>query len=215
MKPPKRIIEILKRKQDFIDQNRNKLGSSITSLQQRLLNDLLTKIYPELNIKDGKITDSVQNYRILSVLDNIYNDFTAVSNSIITSQVVKVTSGIADIGAGYFKIILSGDMGARFDKVAETTVSKMNLRIGLKDGKSVRGGFLDSIIKDNTVSTQIKNYVSKAITGQVDSKDFIKGLTDLINGVPKEVIKDGIKEVIRTGAIEKQYQRYAYDLYQQ
>ena len=203
MRPPKRISEILNRKQDFIDSNRSKLEASVVKLQDKLLNDLLSEIIPELDIKDGVITDNTKNYRLLSGLDNIYKDFTSVSNSIITSQVVKVTTGLSEIGTEYFKLVLNEDMLTRFDKVVSTTINKMNLRIGLKDGQSIKGGFLDSIIKDTSTSTSIKNYVSKSVTGQIDSKEFIQGLSKLVTGNEKP------------GSLERQYQRYAYDLYQQ
>ena len=203
MKPPKRIIEILKRKQAFIDLNRDKLEASVIKLQDKLLNTLLAELIPELEIKDGLITDNTKNYRLLSGLDKIYRDFTVVSNSLITSQVVKVTAGLTEIGSEYFKLVLNEDMLSRFDKVVNATVNKMNLRIGLRDGKSIKGGFLDSIVKDQTASTIIKNYVGKSVTGQVDSKEFIKGLSKLVTGDEK------------AGLMERQYQRYAYDLYQQ
>ena len=203
MRTPKRIIEILNRKQAFIDSNRDKLEASVVKLQDKLLNNLLSEIIPELEIKDGVITDNTKNYRLLSGLDKIYKDFTAVSNSIITSQVVKVTSGLSEIGTEYFKLVLNEDMLTRFDKVVSATVNKMNLKIGLKDGQSIKGGFLDSIIKDTSTSTNIKNYVSKSITGQVDSKEFIQGLSKLVTGNEK------------TGLLERQYQRYAYDMFQQ
>jgi hypothetical protein len=41
------------------------------------------------------------------------------------------------------------------------------------------------------------------VTGQIDTKDFIRGLSDIIQGVEGP------------GSLEKQYQRFAYDLYQQ
>lgn len=203
MKTPRRITEILNRKQEFIDLNRDKLEASVIKLQDRLLSDLLSELIPQLDIKDGVITDNVKNYRLLSGLDKIYTDFTVVSNSIITSQVVKVTTGLTEIGMEYFKMVLNEDMLSRFDRVVSSTVNKMNLRIGINSKGTIKGGFLDSIIKDPTAATSIKNYVSKSVTGQIDSKEFIKGLSKLVTGNEK------------TGLLERQYQRYSYDLYQQ
>lgn len=203
MRTPKRIVEILNRKQAFIDSNRDKLEASVIKIQDKLLNDLLSEIIPELEIKDGFIIDSTKNYRLLSGLDKIYADFTSVSSSLITPQVVKVTTTLTEIGSEYFKMILDESMLTRFDKIINATINKMNLRIGLKGGKSIKGGFLDSIIKDTSTSTSIKNYISKSITGQIDSKQFIQGLSKLVTGNEKP------------GSLERQYQRYAYDLYQQ
>lgn len=203
MKVPKRISELLVKKQAFIDSNRDKLEKSVIRLQEKLLNDLLSEIIPSLDIKNGIIQDTNHNYRVLSSLDSIYKKFTIASNTIITSQVASAVSGITGISTDYFKVALSGDLSSRFDKIVEATINKMNLRIGLQGGNSVSGGFLETIIKDNSTASTIKNYVSKSVTGQIDTKDFIKGLTNLVTG------EEG------PGALEKQYQRYAYDLYQQ
>lgn len=203
MKVPKRIGDLIKRKQAFIDLNRDKLEKSVIRLQEKLLNDLLSEIIPSLDVKNGIIQDTNHNYRVLSSLDSIYKKFTIASNVIITSQVVKTVSGITSLTSDYFKVVLSDNLSVRFDKIVEATINKMNLRIGLQGGNSVSGGFLETIIKDNSTASTIKNFVSKSVTGQIDNKDFIKGLTNLVTG------DEG------PGALEKQYKRYAYDLYQQ
>ncbi len=215
MKTPKRISEALKKKQEFIDLHRDRMEKTTIKLQVELYDKMLSGILSELDIKDGKILDTTHNYQILSDVDVIYKNFTAISSKLLSSQIAGVTTGLILQGEKYFRLVLSDNLSSRFDKVIESTANKMNARIGLKSGEMVKGGFIETLLKDQTLATQIKNYVSKAVTGQIDSKDFIKGLSDLINGVPKEVLKDGIKVMEKTGALEKQYQRYAYDLYQQ
>lgn len=203
MKIPRRINDILNQRQDFIDLHRDKLEKSIIKLQSELLDQVIAEIVPSLDIKDGIIQDSKHNYRVLSELDKVYDQFESLSTQIIASHINTATVGILDLGRNYFAVTLTDDIGARFDKVISATASKMNARIGIEGGKIVRGGFLESVLKDTTVRNQVKNYISKSITGQVDSKDFLKGLTKMVHG-------DG-----GPGALEKQYQRYTYDLYQQ
>lgn len=203
MRIPKRIIEVLKRKEDFINSNRDRIEASVIKAQEKLLNSLLSEIIPELDVGNGIIKDSTHNYRLLSGLDKIYKDFTAISNALLVPQISKAITGINEIGRDYFKIVLNESMLLRFDKIVELTISKMSFRIGLKDGKSIPGGFLDSIIKDNSTLTAVKNYVSKSVTGQIDSKEFVKGLSKMVTGDEKP------------GLLERQYNRYAYDLYQQ
>ena len=215
MRVPKRIADILTEKQAYIDANRDKLEKIVIKLQSGLYDNVIAKVVVELDVKDGVILDTTHNYRVLADLDKVYKEFTTISSAVISAQVITTTTGLIDLGRNYFAVALDEAAKKGFDKVIYTTANKMNARIGVNQKGTVSGGFIDSIVKDNSVNAQIKNYVSKAITGQIDTKDFIKGLRDLIKGVPKEVIKDGVKEVIQTGAIEKQYQRYAYDLYQQ
>jgi hypothetical protein len=203
MKIPRRITEINERKQLFIDSRRDQLEKSVIKLQSDLLNRLLMEVIPELDTKDGMILDTTKNYRILTGLDKVYKDFTLSSLSTILSEVSVSTTGILKIGKTYYNAILSDELKSTFGKIVDATANKMNLRIGLNGGNIVSGGFLESIIKDSSTGSQIKNFVSKSVTGQSETKEFIKGLSSLVTGQDKP------------GLLEKQYERYAYDLYQQ
>lgn len=215
MKLPKRIAEILAKKQEYIDLQRGKLEESVVKLQSKLLDDIVTSLIPELDIKDGIIQDTPKNYRLISVLDKTFKDFQTVSTSIMSTQIIKSTSQIAELSKDFFSISLSGNLPARFDKIVSTTDKLINLKIGLDGGKMTRGGFLQSFFDSNTIGTDLKQMTSKAVTSNLDKDIYVKQLRDMIEGVPKTVVKDGIKTTVQTGALERQYQRYAYDLYQQ
>lgn len=204
MKLPKRLSELLKRKQAFIDSQRVKLESTIVRLQSQLFNDILTELIPELDIKDGKILETTKNYRLLSVLDKTYKDFQSGATSTMLNQVVQTTSRIGTLSANYFKVVVSPDLLTRFENVITKTDRLINLRLGLDGGKLVRGGFLKSLFESNTVGTELKNITSKAITSGVGMKDFTKQLRDVVTGVDKKL-----------GAMERQFQRFTFDLYQQ
>ena len=202
MKLPKRLNDLVNRKQEFIDLYRNRLEKTVLKLQSRLLDQIIAEVVSGLDVKDGIIQDTKYNYRLLADLDKVYSEFTAFSSSVITSQVATATTGIVDFGRRYFAMSFS-EIPVRFDKIIEATASKINLRVGLQGGKIVRGGFLESMIKDNAILTDVKNYIAKSVTGQIDRKDFIQGLTKMVSGDTGP------------GKLEKQYQRFTYDLYQQ
>ena len=208
MKTPKKIVELLNSKQAYLDLQRGKLESSVIKIQSQLLDKLLAEIIPSLDIKDGIIQDTTKNYRILSGLDKVYDKFTA--SLLIGLEFAKTTTKIVELNKVLFERTLT-DISARFEKIIEATANKINLKIGLQNNKLIPNGFLNSVIKDKTIITDVKSYVSKSITGQVDQKDFVRGLSNLIQGEPK--IVDG--KVIRTGRLERQYRQYGYDLYQQ
>lgn len=203
MRVPKRIVEILARKQEFIDLNRSKLESSVIKLQEKLLNSVIAEVIPSLDVADGKILDTTKNYQILGDLDKVYKEFTSISSATLGKEIITTTNGLVNLGKSYFGVALTDNLGSRFDKIVEKTANKMNARIGVKGGQMVRGGFLDSVFKDQSLATQIKSFIAKSVTGQIDTKEFIKGLTNLIDGGEKK------------GLLEKQYERYAYDVYQQ
>ena len=204
MKLPRRIKDLLLAKQAFIDAQRSTMEASVIKLQSKLFNNILSELIPELDIKDGLIQDTAKNYRLISVLDKTYKSFQVSSGSVIASQIITTTAKIAKLSNNYFEVVLSGDLPARFDKIIEGTNKLINLKIGLEGGKMTRGGFLQSFFDSNTIGTDLKQMTSKAVTSNMDMKEYVKLLQDKITGVDKTA-----------GAMERQFQGYGYDLYQQ
>lgn len=215
MKLPKRIADVLLKKENYIDQQRSKMESSVIRMQSKLLNDIVSEVIPELDVKDGLLIESPKNYRLISVLDKVYSDFQNNSTQVMTNQIAGATKEIAKLSVNYFTVMHSQSLPARFEKIVEGTNKLINLRLGLDGGKLVRGGSLQSFFDSNTVGTELKQMTSKAVSSGMAIKDYTKALGDLLNGVPKEVTKDGVTTTVQTGSLERQYQRYAYDLYQQ
>jgi hypothetical protein len=204
MKLPKRISEILDKKQAFIDLSRSKMESSVIKLQSKLFSDIVTELIPELDVKDGLIQDTPKNYRLISILDKTYKDFQKVSTQSVLPQIIGTTSKIAGLTEGYFSVMLSGNLPARFDKIIEKTSNLTNARLGLEGGKMVRGGYLESFFNSNIIGTDLKQMTAKAVTSNVNLKEFTKQLRDKITGTDEY-----------TGGLERQFERYAYDIYQQ
>jgi hypothetical protein len=215
MRVPKRINELISQKQEFINTNRDKLEKSVIKLQGELLDKIIADIVPNLDVKDGLIQDTKGNYQLLTGLDNIYNRFTLSAVKEIAPQIINTTSGIVALAEKYFSAVLTETIGAKFVKIIKDTAIKTDLRVGLKGGKMILNGFMDKMIQSSSVGMDLSNFMSKSITGQIPTKDFITGFTDLMKGVPREIIKDGKTVIIQEGRLEKEYKRYAYDLYQQ
>jgi hypothetical protein len=204
MKAPRRINDILKKRQELIDAGRIKLEKTVIKLQSNFLNEVIGDLIGKLQFDEyGNLKDIKSNYRVLGDFNKIFNNFQKIQQLAVIPQIVNTTYGLVELGKNYFALALTEDLGKRFDKVIEMTASKINLRVGLEGGKMVRGGFLESFMKDQVVGTQVKNYVAKSVVSQIDRKDFIQGLTKIVNGDKGP------------GALEKQYQRFAYDIYQQ
>jgi hypothetical protein len=202
MKLPRRISDILKQKQEFIDSQRSKLENTVVRLQSKLFADIISDLIPELDIKDGIIQDTAKNYRLLSVLDKTYKSFQVSTTSVVLGQIVTGTTKIASLSEKYYSVI--GEIPARFEKIIETTNKLINLRIGLDGGKLVRGGFLESFFKSNVIGTELKQLTSKAVTSGMSMKEYTKALREIVSGVDA-----------KAGLMERQFQRYVYDLYQQ
>lgn len=203
MKTPKRIADLLSKKQTYIDSQRDKLESSVIKLQSALFNSLISDIIPELDIKDGLIQDTQKNYRLISVLDKTYKDFQGIAKGIVLSQIITTTSKITDLSNKYFSLVLS-EIPDRFAKVVSDANKLINLQIGLEGDKVFKGGWLDSYFNSNTIGLDLKKLVSQAVTSNMDRKDLTTILKDKITGTADY-----------SGSLERQFNMYTYDLYQQ
>jgi hypothetical protein len=204
MKLPKRISDLLNKKQAYIDSQRDKLGTAAIRLQSELFNSLVAEIIPELDVKDGLIQDTPKNYRLISMLDKTYKDFQILSKGVILNQIVGTTSKIASLSKSYFAVVLSGNLPATFDKITASADKLINLQIGLDGDKVFKGGWLDSFFNSNTIGMDLKKMVSQAITSNMDRKELTNLLKDKITGT-----------IEGQGVVEHQFNSYTYDLYQQ
>jgi hypothetical protein len=100
--------------------------------------------------------------------------------------------------------VLSGNLPARFEKIVTSANKLINLKIGLEGDKVFKGGWLDSFFKSNTTGMELKEMTSKAVTSNMNMKDYVKLLREKITGSEKT-----------DGLLERQFQRYGYNLYQQ
>jgi hypothetical protein len=141
MKPPKRISEILRRKELFLDEVRSKLENTALKLQTRLFEESISEIIPKLEVKDGLLLDNANNFRLISELEKVYETFNTTVAETILPQINKGTEAITKLGTDYFGLVLT-TLPARFDTILESTKTLTDLRLGLRMGKMIRGGVL-------------------------------------------------------------------------
>jgi hypothetical protein len=201
MKLPHRIDDIIKQKEIFLDELRTKLEKSVLKLQSNLFEQAVAEIIPRLDVKNGVLQDTANNYRLISELDKLYNSFNVLVAGTLLPQIVKGTDALSVMNNGYFKSILE-ELPGRFDKITASAKKITDLRLGLRGGKMVRGGFLMSMLKSDP--TEFKQFMSKAITSQVPTKDFINGIKTMLVGNEDKI-----------GSMQRQFQRFAYDVYSQ
>ena len=200
---PKRIAEILNKKQEVIDLNTEKLGKSVVRLQRKLMDDITDEVISELDITDGIIQDTPKNYRLIASLDKVFNTFSVTQAQTLLPQLTSATNAISELGNEYFLMTATPDLLKRFDKVIEGAKEITDLRFGLKGGKFVRGGPIESIISEFG-STEVKQIMSKAVSGNMDKREFMKQMRDFVTGTEET-----------PGISERKWKQFAYDIYQQ
>jgi hypothetical protein len=203
MKLPKRLSTILKQKQDFINRQNALMGNTAIKAQSRLLSDIVTELIPQFDVKDGIIQETANNYRLMSVLDKTYKNASTVYNQVLLTQVVTTTAKLSTYSNTYFEVMLSGSLPARFENIITKTEKLINAYIGIDGQKLTKGGYLESYFSQNVLNTELKQLTAKAVTSNMDIRDYTKILKDKITGT------DEYK-----GGMEKQINQYVTDLYQ-
>ena len=203
MKLPKRISQILKRKQDFIDRQNTLMNNAAIKAQSKLLSDIVAALIPQLDVKDGIIQETANNYRLMQVLDKTYKTASIVYNQTLLTQIVTTTTKLSALSNGYFEVMMTGNIPARFESIVAKTEKLMNAYIGIEGETLKKGGFLESYFSQNVLNTELKQLTAKAVTTNMDIREYTKILRDKITGT------DEYK-----GGLEKQINQYVGDLYQ-
>lgn len=201
MKLPKRLHEILKQKETFLNEARTKLENSVLKLQLSLFQDIIESIIPELEIKNSLLTDSKKNYLLVSKLNKIYDTFNIKVIETLLPQINKGINTINTFTEDYY-VLTFAELPRRFEEILRGTEVLTNLKIGLRQDKMIRGGLIMDML--NISPADFQNILSKAVTSQMSMKEFI--------GIIKENIT-GTEE--KSGVLDRQFKRFAYDTYQQ
>jgi hypothetical protein len=202
VKIPKRIDEIIKRKQELIDLSRETLNNTVVKLQSKLLDTVVTDVITELDVKDGVIQDTAKNYQLISKLNMTFERFKSTQSMILLKNLTSSIDKIVSLNQAYFTLVFP-DLPERFEKVILKARELTDLRFGLKGGKFVRGGILDSVFSEFG-STEVKQIMSKAVASQMDLKEFIRQMRGFVAGTPEKM-----------GISERKFKQFAFDVYQQ
>lgn len=201
MKLPRRIAEALNRKEVLLNDARGRIEKVILNFQSDLYEDVLTEIIQDLQTSDGAIIDNADNYRVVMRVESLYRAFTVRMASVLLNEVNSTTTEIIDVTNRYFTSAMN-DLPARFDRVIESTKTLIDLKIGLRQGKMIRGGMISQIL--NIPPQELQSLMSKAVASQMEMKDFITAVRNQLKG-----------NEAKAGVYDRQLKRFAYDTYQQ
>jgi hypothetical protein len=194
--------KIHKDKLKFLERRENTLKKNVSGAQRKLLTVLVNKFMDQLQIENGKIVQNAKNIRLTLALDTIFNSFDKNINSKLIKSYADDMKGSTARNAEYFKSFEPNNK--KFKKIKTGVDDLINARLGIKDNKPVKGGFLDNFNKDSRMRNGFKELVTKGITGGVSRSDMNKQVRSFIVGT------DGVG-----GALQKEYANFIYDTYQQ
>lgn len=202
MRLPRKIEALIRQKEAFLEDIRNGLERSTIRLQTMLFEQTIENIIPRLTVKNGVIEDSAENYKLVSEVEKLFRSFDGNVVGKLVPQISKGIETVVQLNNSLMLATFVEDLPARFEKVSAAVKKMTDLRLGLQGGKLVRGGFLMNLLKSDP--TELQKFISQAISSQMTTKEFIKGIKLKINGDENSL-----------GYMERKFQRFAYDTYQQ
>lgn len=191
----------LKRK--FIVQRQEILKRKVTSLESTLYDSIFNKLISELELTDGKIASNNKNIDLTSALNKIFDTFNKSEYLPMIKAFSKDFQEIQKLNKTYFDILAEDKK--KIDTVSKQVDSIMEKTIGItNDGKIVNKGYLDRLVTDITLQSEIKTLTYRAVTGGQTITEYKDSIKRLIVG------NDQVD-----GALQKHFNTFAYDTYTQ
>lgn len=175
MRLPRRIDDLLKRKEQFLLSSEAALNTKLRQMQNILVSKITEEIIPELDVSGGRIRNTLKNYRLLTSLDKVYTDFQKGQRIPFVEEVGGTTARITAMNQQYFNVMLGVEVPGLFPKVAKEAAAKMYARLGLEGSKIIVGGYFETLIKNEALLLDVKKLAAQAVTGQFRMKDFVRG----------------------------------------
>lgn len=199
--------DIFDRKDKYI----NKATDALDRLIQKQANDLFGRVWDSLieilKIEDGSIETSADNYKAISRIDAIYDQFVKDNGPTLAKEIFTNVNEISKMNVDYFGEFDSDqrDYKATTDAVKKIVNERLGLDVtGNKTVRLKKGGYMDSLLSDNTIRNQIKETTFREVTVGSGFKNFRKTLSDLIVGNEDQL-----------GGFRQYHRNYAYDVYVQ
>lgn len=188
----------------FIEQATQKLDSTFTSLAEELLKAIIEHFADKLERDGNTIKNTPANLQLIASIENIYNNFSSLNLPAVASQILSGTDKISSYNVDYFGDFDSSERD--FKNSVEQTQKIIRDRLGVSGEsgkvKLVKGGYMDSLLQDNTVKNELKNLSYREVMKQTGFQDFKKGLETFIVGDEEKL-----------GGFRQFYRNYAYDIF--
>lgn len=183
--------ELAKQRIAYIAKRQELLASAVTQIQAQLFEVVL------LNL-DAIMKDP-------ATLEFWFNKFTKTTHAKVIQKFAADIMQIGKLNEDYFKAVAE-DVDAKDYQAIKKDVDRYLLnRFGLTtQGGAIKGGFIDSFVKDPKLKRTLKEFAYKTQTIGGGFNEFRTGFKDLIIGKGDA-----------NGVLEKHYQNFSYDTYQQ
>jgi hypothetical protein len=188
-------------RQLFIEAAQAGLIDKGNSVQRKLFNDLIRKIVDELHLDGKNISQRASNFNAGRIVDNVFDEFQQSGNFGLAQSLVNDFMKISNQNDAYYGSF--GLPSKRYIAAKKETRKYLRKMLGINtDGTVTKGGYIDNLIRDQTLRTEVKNQVLRAVQSGMPRAKFTKTLSDLIKG------SEGVD-----GAMVRHLKTFVYDTY--
>lgn len=179
------------------------MDKKISALEKKIYTLIFDKIISELDKSEGRIETTSSNIDLAAKLDSIFREVQKSGYTNIIRAFSSDVNGILDNNGKYYEIVEKDN--EKLKAVAEEVTQTMLKRVGItKDNKVVKDGYLDRLIKDETVKKAIKKKMLKSITSGDSYTDFNTKIKTMVEGTDKT-----------NGEVKKYFNTFLFDTYTQ
>lgn len=190
-------------KQAYLDKTLKGLQKDIAEMQRKLFDELFTRLVSKLSTENGKLSQSVGNFRAINSLDDLMREFTRQFGNTYIKDIAKKMLETLNYTDDYYRQQLGVSETAFKSMISQS--EWVYERIGIdRQGNIIQGGYLSKLAEMPEVQMQVRDYITNNITSGASMSEFQKGFKDLLIGT-----KD------LPGKIMQYNQQFTFDLFNQ
>ena len=199
----KRLSDLWKRKDDYIKSRLDWLSKRVEEAQNIFLALLVGEYIGSFSVDSGgNLKPSTKNMRNAMKLDKFFDTLDKETLRRINTRWGKDMLKMTPLNKKYYAEMIP-DM-KKIVYSASEKVGFIEQAIGIKDGKILKGSYLDKITKMPEVRQQMKNYVIQSVNNKKGFSEYLRGMKEIVVGTKT-----------RDGIMERYYKQYAYDTFNQ
>lgn len=188
---------------DYIESRLVDLQARGQAVEARLLEDLVARYLPILQLVDGTVAASAQNYASVAAMDAALVSYQRAMGALVDDLAqwsLEVATRVQDyFNAGGFNTQRLATVAKDFTKIQGILGIQPN-------GALLPGGYLDRLAQSVQVKQLLQQYMLQQVTTQASLASTTQGLRTLVMGAPGGTVN---------GALVRYLEQYAYDTFNQ
>lgn len=194
--------EASKLKHDYILKREGVIRSKISIKQQELYDKIIDEFITQYkyNVEKGSRGDGKDVTQLIAKLERSIKIYGLDVNPEILREYIASARSLGSLNLTYFSTLIK-DYN-KLEEIKKKTDQLLNDRFGVDDeGVIKKNGFLDKMVKDETIQKRIMKEVRKGVSNGIDIQQLRQNLKVIVIG------KDD-----KLGAIQQHYNTFAKDI---